>query len=336
MFTTSSKQPLSALASRTMFVFCFYVFLVCFTSHLAKAGGSELERLIRNVEANERLFQDIDIVVRQNYVHIGMAAGGAGHRPTKESQQQIRYVRQRTKERVDVTSHVIPFTGEPTRREKFLAYDGDKTRILSGRTGNIRNGYYGSPDWVEPHMMLLSSAKYKFPLSTYLRGSDAIRSSPHGAEWPKDREVTVDLLSDEILDGRSCARVHIVNSTNIGWILWLDRERNYLPVKRQGFTHRYSTSIPTGDAMVLRWKEYEPGIWIPELVELIVYDQLIVMREERQEPLWKREIVIESVDLDPDYPDEYFTNVTFPEGTLIHHVSADGKVLSSEIATSEL
>ena len=233
-----ARQSLFVVTWRTIIGFGLGVTLSFATTNCVNAEGDKLDRLIADVQAGEALFRDIDIALQERYQLLGRPyGGGEGWMPTKESLEQVQYVSQRGKQRLDIAQETIPYEGAPRRKIRILAYDGNKTRILSGKTANVRNGYFASGDQVQPHMMLLRNAGYKFSLSTYLRGDDAIRAAPSGDRWPKYRSVNIELLEDDHVLQENVlsvqhACIHTLPSTQSFKIIENQKKRAYIQTSR--------------------------------------------------------------------------------------------------------
>jgi hypothetical protein len=146
-------------------------------------GAVELGDIIKNVHTNERLYDNVEVLLREEY------------RDFRERKEEnvlmqrnvtIRYVIQdgMFQVRVEGAAHLSGTDG-PRPRDRIRLFDGTTSRALEGTRANIVDGPTVDGDMIRPHMLILQVTGRPVPLSTYLQGHKAMLSSPAGdwASW---------------------------------------------------------------------------------------------------------------------------------------------------------
>lgn len=340
-FHRGTERRLRAWASVTA------VALACFCGAPAQtsaASSALLSELIDNVEANEDLIENVDLNCRVEYSHLGepYTTSIPGFALTLDQHEDIHHVRQDGRFRFDVaddsTSYTASKSTERRQLDRVRMFDLLKTRSLVDQTANIIEGLAPDPLVLRPHMILLSTVDYPVRLSTYLRGVLALAGAP-GVRLNDGEDVEVSFLGDDVCREFECQKVsfvHTLRGTPIfGMTVWLAIDRNYLPVRKESYTYRWSKDIPIGDAEVRSFTEIEPGIWFPAEAVITCHDGATLKSERRQKPVWRRELFFEKVSLHPAYPDEYFSDLLIPDGAAVHEVVNDKIVRSYRQGTPE-
>ncbi len=294
-----------------------------------------LEDIIENVRRSEALYENLDVVIHTEY-EIGdrePAQFDQGAEVLKSS-SRVHYVRQDGLFRLDRTGSSHD-TERTLSLDRVRAYDGGTTRGVEGtKVANIIQGRQDDKDLVRPHMLLLRNTLHcKAPLSVYLTGTEAMRSHPD-SHWEGDLSLRNTYLGEADFNGLRCHRVRITTHVPAGppddsFELWLAEDRNYLPIRRFGFTFRYSENVPIGEGVVTALREIAPNIWFPTAAEMTVYDGIELQRSGRRDRVANRTTyAVEEVSLTPRYNLAYFRDVTIPDGTAVYEVT-DGKITRS-------
>ena len=87
---------------------------------------------------------------------------------------------------------------------------------------------------------------------------------------------------EEECDGLKCQKIRLVNSisksgsTHDSCVLWIAEQRNFLPIRKVAFTHRWSATIPIGESIAKDLREIKPGVWFPFNVETTAYNGIAI------------------------------------------------------------
>lgn len=303
-------------------------------------GG--LQKLIGELEENEALYQNLKLKLHARYEQppgqvdpkkqawhkseLTLIVQGDKYRQEKRTEGRFRQAfafptnkpYHHFNSGTDVASQV--FDGETLRQ--FYLYDhapGLTTdeRQQSGR-GEIGHEYERMENLLRPHRMLLEYGM-KIPLSTWLKGNPAIADSPGLPNYNDGRSYQVQLLGEEQVQGLDCVKVQIDQfrpngKPSLRNILWLARERNLLPVQADSYQLSRSTEIPQSKARVDAWQEVRPGVWFPRKFHIDRLNWLVYARQHKEEVGWRKEFLVQSVELDPKLPENTFTELEFPAG----------------------
>ena len=117
-------------------------------------------------------------------------------------------------------------------------------------------------------------------------------------------------------------------STHDSCVLWIAEQRNFLPIRKVAFTHRWSATIPIGESIARDLREIKPGVWFPFNVETTAYNGIAIQREHQQKLQWREKCIVKTAELNPEYDKEFFSNVDFPDGTAMSEVES-GKIKRS-------
>lgn len=303
------------------------------------SGAAEitLEELIELVRQNELLYANIDVSMRDSFVSFAERTGGKGRagpfelRPIIDDEVADRFVLQDGWLRYDHKSSFTYENGEKDSLRAINAFDGETTRILTGGIANIVRGSKPVGIPIRPHGVLLRMNGRSEHLSAFLAGDEAIARDGYG--YTDDITVrSTEYVGTAHYQGLRCHVVRsIVRIRKTGEIanhgdLWLAEDRNFIPVRLVGYEHRISASEPTGEGMVLEWKELQPGIWFPMRAVSTSLDQRIALLKGKRQPGWRREYVIESVSLEPKHPRSFFQDVPIPSGTIVYEYDGDKEI----------
>src|SRR5262249_55261305 len=89
---------------------------------------------------------------------------------------------------------------------------------------------------------------------------------------------------------------YVISFTNI----WLATDRNYLPVKTEGFQPGKSNTLPVEVGRVSDFREIAPGVWLPFQQSIVVYDTE-KLAENKLVVANTKEATLTHVDLNPHY-----------------------------------
>ena len=241
---------------------------------------------------------------------LGVLAAGGGERLPDRLQSESEMVQVydgKTHQRLDESKHwppeSLPDEEEPPQR----------SGLISAESPRLFN-------YARPHMFLLSSGCPQIPLSVYLQGHEAVLKRA-GSDFSKRNTLQITHLGQEQFNGFTCERVYIDNLVNgtrhNGWELWLAGERNYIPVRRFGFTYRWSPELPVAEAEVLEWQEVKPDVWFPIKARTVRYHSSTVQQQRIQKITWTKEVTVAKVEVNPEVAENEFRELEFPTGTKI-------------------
>lgn len=301
-------------------------------------GELRLSDIIKKVRENEKLYQNIEVVMEETYdigdrkpMNPASIGGGTAHQVIR-TQSKLRYVsqgkwfrleREGTKQNTQKTSSL----------DRIRAYDGETTRVLDRNAiGNISKERLEDPAFVRPHTLAIRYVDLPVPFSVYLSGDKAIRAHPN-ASWPKNLSLVATYEGEEKCRDLNCHKIVVTSLTKSGHVstrkeFWLAEDRNYLPVQRVLYTPSRSNDISNNETFMSDLREIEPGIWFPFDVETTAYNKFAIQRDGVQNLQWQEQYKVERVDLNPDYDRKFFSNVEFPEGATVYKVE-NGKIKES-------
>jgi hypothetical protein len=288
-------------------------------------GGVTIEELTEEVRANEDLYRDIEFRMHVRYKLSPDVPRGPIHLNSFDRRAWVVYQGDRLffqdedeQRRVDGQSKLI---------DTIQGYDGQITRQVEQRDiANIHDGRYEDPRLLRPHTLILGlGTNVIFPLSTLMRGSEAIQASA-GSQLFKGVEVRSQVLGREVVDGLDCYKVAIDlvhrKPDKTTWLLWLARDRNLLPLKLE--------SLPALAARVEKLREIGPGVWLPSRASMTYFNP--ALSRKAGQPVVDNETHYELVEarLHPNYPDRFFRDIPIPDGMTVYELRG-GKIVRSYI-----
>jgi beta-lactamase regulating signal transducer with metallopeptidase domain len=156
-----------------------------------------------------------------------------------------------------------------------------------------------------------------------------------GSGWEDTSEhyaMTVEYLGDEQIEGLACHKLKcaapLAGKVQLYALLWLARDRNLLPVRREMYENRISMTLPEGLQRVTKFREIRPGQWFPMEASDIAYNK-DALRKGQVTVQWQRDVRIDKVMLAPPVDEKLFSSVDAPEGTLIAVNDRSGKRLGN-------
>jgi hypothetical protein len=305
---------------------------VLFVVGVPPSAGAEptLADLIAAVRRNERLYDNVDVVMDSTYDIGARQPGGADE--VVRSKIRTRFVTQGEWFRLERAGS-SQTADRTTSLDHIRSFDGQTTRMLEQKAvGNIADERLEGPDFIRPHLLPISYAHVAVPFSVYLSGHDAIRAHANG-RLAAGLTLRVSYEGGGEVGGLKCHKVlvqHVLKSgqTHDGEEFWLAADRNYLPVRLRAYTYRFSKDLPVGEAEVAKIEEVKPGVWFPREVIMTAYDKFRVQREGRQTVQWRERHVVNQVDLEPKLNRAYFAIVEFPAGASMYQLEK-GKIVRS-------
>ncbi len=300
-------------------IFTIAAILYCIPFYNVGAGfavaDDEIVEVIKDVETAEKLYSDVDVKLFQSYRSFGEAISNAQFKEITAQDNTIRFISQdnmfrvetqtglSTGDRVELSSRFRLFDGVTT---KMFEGAGDGTPVLS----DVVQGRSDDPRIVRPHMLLLRTMHYVFPLSVYLRGRSAIAAYPDN-RYSNAFKITAECKGVEDVRGLPCEKIWITESEKetdevyVRWVLWLAQSKNFIPAKLESYMFRWSKDVPCAEGEVAEWREIRKGIWFPILAEITRYDDPALQSGEKKLK-WREDYTIKAVSLEPKFDVAFF------------------------------
>ena len=285
---------------------------------------NRLPEIVQSVRINEAVYDNVEMVYRKHYrvepswlktQITGSAEGGDDSGYIESLDTTVRVVLQKP------LFYLKADESGPTARagDVLQAYDGAATRVVSqiGDEQRIRVYQERMADrlTLTPHTFLFADLLRFTSLSEDLARTTTEEGEP--VEWRFEREETV--------NGLACVRLRCDALTpldrDVMWsvVVWLATERNYLPVKREGYRSSFSARCPVERGVVEELREIAPGTWFPMRVRATAYDEQSLSTPKAQIRS-ESQLTVEKVELDPAYDVDFFRNIPFPEGVPVEAV----------------
>jgi len=309
----------------------------------ARAGdGPSLQQVIEKVKENESLYENLDVTLWQIYRDDRASENaqqpssdfGGNLQLIGQQQSKVHFVSKGSKFRVD-TERMAQAGNDRTTEKSVRVFNGTQTRALYRRSpdradlAELFHGRSDDPNVVRPHMFLIRTMHYGFPLSVYMQGDEAAYAYPD-SRLTEGLKVRCECQEPAEFEGHACQRIWITTSLSNGqphdrWVLWLAEDRNYIPIHMESYTFRWSQDLPVSEADVTDWKELRPGAWFPMKAVHTRYDSGDI-QSGKKTVTWRETYKVDQVSLAPQYDDDYFKDVEFPVGTEVAEVR-DRKVI---------
>lgn len=287
----------------------------------------ELARIIAAIREQEKLYERLDVTLRTKYRtfeadNIGMP----GVHLSSESTERTIVLGNKlysTERQISHTAGQGDFAFMNTG-----AWDGQWSRTMhwqsqpnASSTKLVGAGLRkGGPEGLlafRPHTALQTMGRDDRPLSEIL-----------SSEWADSRNKyrhKVEYWGEDVVDGLTCEKLRVglphgdQTDPHVFFFLWLAKERNYLPVRREWYDLGWSTRLPGEMATVSEWREIVPGRWFPIQVIVLKYHNFHAegLCEGRLIVQWRQDRRIENVSLNPDVPDDFF-ELSMPAGTTVN------------------
>jgi len=183
----------------------------------------------------------------------------------------------------------------------------------------------GLTDLARPHMFLFEPARPRVPLSVYLAGREAIRKYA-GESTSESRFTTrIQITGREKLQELDCTTVRIEMFDTNGkprsrTDLWLAQDRNLIPIRKLDYSYRQSKELPCSESRVETWQEVREGVWFPRKTFIERYDSNILRRELIQVTSWRNDYEVESIELNPELPEDVFTRLNIPPDAVMKKI----------------
>jgi hypothetical protein len=304
--------------------------------------GLYLSQVVEKVKENERLYENLDVTLWQIYrddrasekAQPPSSDFGGNLQLIGQQQSKVHFVSKGGTFRVD-TEKMAQAGKDRTIEKSVRVFNGTQTRVLYRRLpdwpdfAELFHGRSDDPNTVRPHMLLIRTMHYGFPLSIYMQGDEAVYAYPDN-RLTEGLKVHCECRGPADFEGHACQKIWITTSLSSGqphdrWVLWLAEDRNYIPIHVESYTFRWSKDLPVSEANATDWKELQPGVWFPMKAVHVRYDSGDIQSGKKM-VTWHETYKVDQVSLAADYDDNYFKDVEFPVGTEVAEVR-DRKVI---------
>ncbi|QDT28455.1 LolA-like protein [Gimesia panareensis] len=324
-------------------------------------ADSKLQNLIRELERNEALYQDLELKLQERYeqppgnahpkwkvenrTEYSILVQGQKFREEETKAGQFRVMPQRNQKNQKFfiegrDSTLSMFDGTTYRRFNETDYES----VLAGgkRTQSKRGEVSDLPkrldNFARPHMLLQLRYPY-VPLSNYLSGQKAMVNYPGLPPYPQPFQVKVQIEGTGEIQGLKCTKVVIeqLNDSDVRFakqILWLAHERNLIPVKIITYRDQLSEEKPIEEAFIDEWQELGTGVWFPQKAHIDHYNFVLYKYNGTYELDWRRHLNVKQVTLHPEVQQQVFTKLNFPQGTTVR-VRKDHKQSKYKVGEEE-
>lgn len=298
-----------------------------------KDNDKRLQEVVANVRASEQLYRNIEVRIRQTYET-------AKSDPTpfdfkyKSYAKEYRFVGQNGLHYVRFDLVGEGMDGRRIEDHPVQGYDGEFTRNERNKIVNIRQGCDEPPMLFAPHRWLF---ELPVPLSLWLAGGEALRKHPYAGQY-SNSELRVSMQGEEKFNDLLCWKLRceqwsMAKTPVFGWVyvLWLAPERNWLPVKEEGFQPCDPVN-PVVRCVADDFRELSPGVWLPFRKSEQMWDAYEIRVNKKVFLEHESKAVVEYARLDPNYAVALFREVPIPPGAAVYEVNKDGRITKSYFA----
>ncbi len=319
----------------------FIIFPGFFTNSAdALADDRTIDSIIRNVQTNEVLYQNIDIRCSSRYrltdkTHIVPGV-------VEKDEFQYRFIQRDPKVYLNMKAFSKTVDGKTVDQSQTVGFDGMTQRGVYGQNLCNINNEKSNPYYtlLLPHTTALNKIQLvEDPLWRLLQGTGLIPFKGKGDL--SERELRSTYMEDEKIDGNDCVvvRLHTIDPDSktkekledyhYFIYLWLAVDRNYLPIQMmRSFQPAKDLSKSDVFCQLKDLREISPGIWFPYFIEYKTYDSYILSKEHRHVQDTFETFKIESVRLNPDVPDSLFSDIECPKSHYLYVVK-NGEIVES-------
>jgi thiol-disulfide isomerase/thioredoxin len=291
------------------------------------APPATLDEVLEKIRANEELYEKMDVSLetafRSPYAAITGPRGLTGHLSSLARGRAIRngsrsyYLEDQTANLSNGDTHVS---------QRLQTYDGQWTRSVytdkqgkaaSQTTGRVSLRKQGGEDVpvFRPHMLFLRTEHKYQPFSEFLTSGWSDKVNKYRLQVRYEGEEWIGTLACSKL--RLDVLVGEPPKSYNHYYLWLARDRNYLPIRREDHEPRWSKSLPTAITVADDLREVGPGVWCP------FHASCWMLNRTHRDGLSENRLLIsgsvdykvQNLSLGPDAAPDQFDTITVPKDT---------------------
>jgi hypothetical protein len=328
----------------------------------AANSRARLAEIVEKVTENEALYSNIAVTLQKEYRHsesnrTGVAMLGGPANAAEDGSNDFSAPVSTREERISLAQNGKTWYSQ---RRDDLGLDGAVIRTSEelevGDGEWLRKSYQYSGAWPEnrppssfatikiggfsgaaihrPHALFERDYKSPRPLSELLTSKWEDENNGYAME--------VQYLGEDDRNGHPCEvvslRTMIPPTTGPYYIrlLWLAKDRNYLPIRMEGHEPAWSSVLPTGLITAGDLREIAPGVWFPYRQWSIAFKKGSEgdLAAGRLAVLHRTDYRVQKVELNPKVPSEKFSEFTVPAGTQISVQNATGRPIGRFVQES--
>jgi len=312
-----------------------------------------LQEVLEKIRENEKLYRSFEATIETNYGVVSPSVNlGAGFTLSQETKRDV--VRQGRRFRISshdqghsssggsVSDQLSAFDGTWARSSSVIEFTGHSVAMtVSGKGGGrLPRGPQRSASlrpsddlaWCDlaPHLLPFDRVGFRSVATL----ADWLMAEIDTEYNQSKNEVTY--LGSEMRDGLACDVLQLI--TGFGgrademvprMLIWVAKDRNYLPVRWEWREPRRNPTLPTGYTRIEALAEARPGVWFPKRIRNVAFVGLATegegLVEDRVIINYGRDTVVRKFGLAPKRPDSEFRDVVVPAGTAVGIRDADGK-----------
>ena len=289
---------------------------------LSTAAEWKLEEIVGEVRKQAILFRNLQYKYIIESVPSPHAARAMKNHIT-HGLTEVYVVRQDGKLRIELNEEDVHNNGTVFRQKQLIAHDGISTRLLYDDKKLI------IADWppevpsylVDPPWFALGRLE---PSVGGLAGYLTPSTKDNG-----DTRTEIRILGESKVQGITCVlieRTVFVKSTRTRFLtrLWLAPQYLFLPVKEESLVGPIDKP-PYRDTIRLAedWREISPGIWCPFLLKFQLFAHPGAYGNTTNFLEATQIFQLIEISLNPNFPDEYFSNVPLPKDGVIETYRGD-------------
>jgi hypothetical protein len=300
---------------------------------LFQAGAAQdapnLDDVIRNVQASEKLYRNVDVQWTTKYELVKEDSMENAYRKMTRTR---RWVSQDNNFRGEWRETGSILTGEAVESFQLTTYDGTKTRTRNGGLVNLRDGRHCDTTFTyRPHTVLLEQGFVFFPLSTFLRGDESIMADLNATIAQKFCH-RISVVGTETVDGNRCIVINVESvkkdapSVKGRFLISLCIDKQFIPIRYQGFASYLSTTTPIDSCRVTKWREIEPGVFIPSEWSIETIDDYELRTTGKVVLSNRQTATVDSITLNPKLEEKFFSDFPLKEGDTLYDINAQGVI----------
>ncbi len=312
-----------------------------FTDQASAFHDSEMmDSIIRNVQTNEALYQNIEVRGTKNYRLLDKSLTIRG--AVDKSSSNFRFVQIGPKVYVKTHEELKTVGGKEFDQSQTVGYDGSTMRAIYGQNiCNIVNERLYNVQFYKYLPHLTPFEMVQFPSVSLHKTLDGRGFKPfEGKGVYSTREIRTSFVNEERLDGMDCVVVKMrtvepgsdekQNNDEFYYYLyiWLAVDRNYIPI--QMTVHNAPTHTRTKPLIHCKMsdlREISSGVWYPFLIEFKTFDNLALAEGQYiQDTIHQSKI--EFAILNPKVPDSLFSDIECPKSHFLYIVK-NGEIVES-------
>ncbi len=304
---------------------------------VASEDETTLQDILLRLKAEEEQYETFAATINSTYRTDGYDVVGVDNFDTiTESDETEFSVRMNDKGFFQESKTSRTTSGRDTQLNVTYACDGKTCRELTEITSKgeqTQTNTYGAIKLlgvegvpvIAPHTVLLRTDKKPLSLHHYLTSGWYDEYNKYG--------MTVEYIGDEMVDGLICHRIRCAvviegrtPEMNSWFDLWLAKDRNLLPIRREWRSPSRTDRLPTSISWVSKFEKLSPGRWVPAAWTLLAFDG-DELQGDRLIVSYRTDSVMKDVTLTPELPSEQFDSLSFPAETKIAVYDSDRSYL---------